>query len=70
MTARREVDGVIEAALPRGLYRVRTQAGEAITVSVSSMAKKVNVKFLPGDRVTIELSPFDPTRGRIKQLQR
>lgn len=70
MTSRREVDGVIEATLPRGLYRVRTDDGEAITASVASLARKVTVKLLPGDRVTVELSPFDPTRGRITEKQR
>lgn len=64
------MDGIIEATLPRGLYRVRTDDGRAVTVSVSAAARRVTVKFIPGDRVTVELSPFDPTRGRIKVLQR
>ena len=70
MATRPEAEGVIEATLPRGLFRVRTDGGDAVTASVSSMAKKVHVKFLPGDRVTVELSPFDPTRGRIKRLHK
>ncbi len=70
MTTGRTALGVIEAALPRGLYRVRTDGGEAVTASVAAMARKVTVKFLPGDRVAVELSPFDPTRGRITEKQR
>jgi len=60
-------EGVIEAALPRGLFRVRTDDGHAVTASVATQARRVTVKFLPGDRVTVELSPIDPSRGRIKE---
>ncbi len=65
MSSGREVDGVIESAQPRGLFRIRTDEGEVVTAQVSTEARRVTVKFLPGDRVTIELSPYDPSRGRI-----
>jgi translation initiation factor IF-1 len=61
--------GTIEAVLPRALYRVRLDSGEDITASVSSKAKQVTVKLLPGDGVLVEISPYDPTRGRIKERQ-
>ena len=64
------VQGVIEATLPGGLYRVRTQGGDALTVSLGTEARRVTVKLTPGDRVTVERSPIDPTRGRITQKQR
>lgn len=70
MTAGREVEGVIESARPRGLFRVRTDEGQVVTAQVATTARRVTVKFLPGDRVTVELSPFDPNRGRIKAKQR
>jgi len=59
------VDGVIESAEPRGLFRVRTDEGQMVTASISTQARRVTVKFLPGDRVTVEISPIDPSRGRI-----
>ena len=59
--------GTIEAVLPRALYRVRLDGGEEITASVSAKARQVTVKLLPGDGVTVEISPYDPTRGRIKE---
>ncbi len=59
--------GTIEAVLPRALYRVRLDDGGEITASVSSKARQVTVKLLPGDGVMVEISPYDPTRGRIKE---
>lgn len=70
MPGERDVEGVIEAALPRGLFRVRTDDGKAITASIGATAKRVTVKFLPGDRVTVRVSALDPTRGRIQTRQR
>ena len=63
---RETVTGVIEATLPKALFRVRLdQEGQRITASLSAQAKRVTIKLLSGDRVSIELSPYDPTRGRI-----
>jgi len=59
--------GIIEEVLPRALYRVRLDDGANITASVSTKAKQVTVALLPGDEVTVEISPYDPTRGRIKE---
>ena len=59
--------GVIEAVLPRALYRVRLDDGAEITASLSSRARQVTVKLIAGDGVMVELSPYDPTRGRIKK---
>ena len=60
-----QLEGVILATLPKALFRVQMDTGERITASLSSQAKRVTIKLLPGDRVSIETSPFDPTRGRI-----
>ncbi|MEM7437749.1 MAG: translation initiation factor IF-1 [Myxococcota bacterium] len=59
--------GVIEAVLPRALYRVRLDDGVEITASLTSKARQVTVKLNPGDGVMVERSPYDPTRGRIKE---
>jgi translation initiation factor IF-1 len=67
MSERKDVvAGVVEATLPRELYRVRLESGGTVTASVGREAKRVLVKLLPGDHVTLELSPFDPTRARIQ----
>lgn len=57
--------GVIEAVLPRGLYRARLESGAFVTVSLSGDAKRIMTRLLPGDRVSLNLSPHDPKRGRI-----
>ncbi|MEM8609058.1 MAG: translation initiation factor IF-1 [Myxococcota bacterium] len=59
--------GVIEAVLPRALYRVRLDDGVEITASLSAKARQVTVKLIPGDGVMVERSPYDPRRGRIKE---
>lgn len=65
----KRASGVVEAALPRGLFRVRLEDGRAITATLSTEARRVVVKLLPGDEVTVKLSPVDPTRGRIERKQ-
>jgi translation initiation factor IF-1 len=66
VTERRETEGIVEQALPKGLYRVRCDDGQIITASLGGVTRNVTLKVIPGDRVAIEVSPFDPTRGRIK----
>ena len=67
MTEARTTQGTIEAVLPRALYRVRLDDGGEITASVSAKARQVTVKLLPGDGVVVDVSPYDPTRGRIRE---
>ncbi|MGD8859175.1 MAG: translation initiation factor IF-1 [Myxococcales bacterium] len=67
MTGRREAEGVVEEALPRGLYRVSLEHGVKITASIGGIARQTTVRVIPGDRVLIEISPLDPTRGKIKR---
>jgi translation initiation factor IF-1 len=61
-----ELEGIIDEALPRGLYAVRLDDGRVVRATLSTAAKRVMVKVLPGDRVLLEVSAFDPSRGRIK----
>ena len=56
---------MIESAEPRALFKVRTDDGKPVLAALGTEARRVTVKVLPGDRVTVELSPFDPNRGRI-----
>ena len=67
MTEANTAQGTIEEVLPRALYRVRLDDGAKVTASASAKAKQVTVKLLPGDEVLVEISPYDPTRGRIKE---
>ncbi|MCB9593897.1 MAG: translation initiation factor IF-1 [Sandaracinaceae bacterium] len=60
-----EHEGIIDEALPRGLYRVRLDDGRQVRATLGTHAKRVMIKVLPGDRVLVTLSPFDPSRGRI-----
>lgn len=66
MVAGREIEGTVERALPKGLFRVRCDDGQIITASLGGVARQITVKVIPGDRVVLEVSALDPTRGRIK----
>ncbi|MBI3966278.1 MAG: translation initiation factor IF-1 [Chloroflexi bacterium] len=65
-----EVTGVVDEALPNALFRVRLGDGQAVLAHVPAAQRLRFVKLLPGARVTVELSQFDHTRGRIlRQLK-
>jgi translation initiation factor IF-1 len=66
MAQGQQAEGMIEAVLPQGLYRVSLKSGEKITASIGGIARQTTVRVIPGDRVLIEISPIDPTRGKIK----
>ena len=66
MVAGRETQGTVEKALPKGLFRVRCDDGAIVTASLGGIARQVTVKVIPGDRVVLEVSALDPSRGRIK----
>ena len=60
-----KVDGVIEEALPNATFRVKLDNGHTILAHVSGKMRMHFIKILHGDKVTVELSPYDLTRGRI-----
>lgn len=60
-----EQDGIIIEALSNAMFRVELENGHEITAHISGKMRMHFIKILPGDRVTIELSPYDLTRGRI-----
>lgn len=60
------VQGVVVELRPQGLYSVRSDEGRDLLVSLSVLGRKVAAKLVVGDRVVIQVSPLDPTRGRIK----
>jgi translation initiation factor IF-1 len=59
------VDGSIEEALPNTQFRIQLDNGQVALGYVSGRIRRHRIKILPGDRVTIELSPYDLTKGRI-----
>jgi translation initiation factor IF-1 len=60
------MEGTVEKALPKGLFRVRCDDGNIVVASLGGVARQVTVKVIPGDRVVLEVSALDPSRGRIK----
>ncbi|KPJ69853.1 translation initiation factor IF-1 [candidate division WOR-1 bacterium DG_54_3] len=60
-----ELEGEVTEALPNALFRVRVETGQLILAHVSGRIRKNWIRILPGDRVRVELSPYDLTRGRI-----
>jgi len=59
------VDGVIEEALPNATFRVKLENGHQILARISGKMRLHYIKILQGDRVTVELSPYDLSKGRI-----
>lgn len=60
-----EVEGKIIETLPNATFRVRLEQGQEIMAYVSGKMRMHYIKILPGDRVTVQLSPYDLTKGRI-----
>ncbi len=60
-----EVDGVVHEALPNAMFRVELENGHEVLCHISGKMRKYYIRILPGDRVRVELSPYDLTRGRI-----
>lgn len=58
-------EGSVEEALPATTFRVRLESGEMILAHLAGKMRLHYIKILPGDRVILEISPYDKTRGRI-----
>lgn len=61
-----EVEGVVSETLPNAMFRVKLESGHEVLAQVSGKMRMHFIKILPGDRVRMELSPYDLTRGRIQ----
>ena len=57
-------DGVITEALPNAMFRVKLQNGHEIVATISGKMRMYYIRILPGDKVQVEMSPYDLTRGR------
>jgi translation initiation factor IF-1 len=64
------VDGTIVEALPNTMFRIDLDNGHRILGHISGKMRKHYIRILPGDKVTVELSPYDLTRGRITYRHR
>jgi translation initiation factor IF-1 len=60
-----EVDGTVQEALPNAMFRVELDNGHPVLAHISGKMRKFYIRILPGDKVKVELSPYDLTRGRI-----
>ena len=60
-----EIDGLVTEALPNVMFRVQLDNGPIVLGHISGKMRKHYIKLVPGDRVKVELSPYDLTRGRI-----
>ncbi|WP_257351195.1 translation initiation factor IF-1 [Pseudalkalibacillus decolorationis] len=60
-----EVEGTVLEPLPNAMFRVELENGHKILAHVSGKIRMHYIRILPGDKVTVELSPYDLTRGRI-----
>ena len=60
-----EVDGTVTEALSNAMFRVQLESGHVIIAHISGKIRQHYIKILPGDRVKVEMSPYDLTKGRI-----
>ena len=65
-----EQDGTIIEALSNAMFRVELENGHQITAHISGKMRMNFIRILPGDQVTVELSPYDVTKGRISYRKR
>lgn len=60
-----EVDGTVTEALPNAMFKVKLETGHEVLAHISGKMRMYYIRILLGDRVRVELSPYDLTRGRI-----
>ena len=60
-----EVEGTIVEAYPNAMFQVELQNGHKILAHISGKLRMNYIRILPGDKVTVEMSPYDLTKGRI-----
>ncbi len=59
------VEAIVKESLPNAVFRVQLENGHIVTAHVSGKMRMHFIRILPGDRVTVELSPYDLSKGRI-----
>ena len=65
-----EMEGTVSETLPNTMFRVTLDNGHVVTAHISGKMRKHYIRILPGDKVKVELSPYDLNRGRITYRHR
>jgi len=65
-----EMEGVITETLPNTMFRVELENGHIITAHISGKMRKHYIRILTGDKVTVEMTPYDLSKGRITYRER
>ena len=65
-----EMDGIITETLPNTMFRVELESGHIITAHISGKMRKHYIRILTGDKVTVEMTPYDLSKGRITYRER
>jgi len=65
-----QLDGVVTETLPNTTFRVKLDNGHMVTAHISGKMRKNYIRILTGDRVTVELTPYDLSKGRITYRER
>jgi translation initiation factor IF-1 len=60
-----EFEGVVDDVLPSAMFRVMLENGHGVLATMAGKMRKYRIRILAGDRVTVEVSPYDLSRGRI-----
>ena len=60
-----EMEGTVKETLPNTMFRVELENGHIVTAHISGRMRKHYIKILTGDKVTVEMTPYDLTKGRI-----
>lgn len=61
-----ELEGTVVETLPNTMFRVELESGHIVTAHISGKMRKNYIRILTGDKVTVEMTPYDLTKGRIK----
>jgi len=65
-----EMSGEVIEKLPNAMFKVKLQNGHEVLCTISGKMRKFYIRILPGDKVTVEISPYDLTRGRISYREK
>ena len=65
-----EVEGVVKESLPNTMFRVELENGHVVTAHISGKMRKHYIRILTGDKVKVELTPYDLSKGRIVYRER
>ena len=60
-----EIEGIVVEKLPNAMFKVELENGHQVLAHISGKLRKNLIRILPGDKVTMEMSPYDLTKGRI-----